>query len=229
MLNLQNLPKTVGLIMDGNGRWAQQRNSPRTEGHTAGIRKMIELAIHAFHCGVNNVVCYGLSTENLNRPKQEVEHIYKLVIDIFDTFTALFRQERACVKYVGNLNSLPAPVLASINRAEETLKEFENCGRTLYVAIAYGSRSEIVRAVNTAVERGIFVTEQDFLSLLDFPTEPELIIRTGGERRLSNFLLYQASYAELYFSDKLFPDFTKEDFDSALEWFSERKRRHGLI
>lgn len=223
------IPGSVGLIMDGNGRWAEGRGLTRKEGHTAGIYKMISIVAHAFSRGVNNMICYGLSTENLERPKEEIEHIYNLMIEVFDLFVSTFSKIKACVKYIGNTAALPQAVRESMERSQKALGAFAPYGKTIYIAVAYGSRREITEAVNYAVSRGERVTEESFLSMLGMPLEPELIIRTGGEHRLSNFLLYQASYSELYFSDKLFPDFTEEDFNEALLWFRGRKRRFGLV
>lgn len=227
-MNGISVPETVGLIMDGNGRWALQQNKSRLEGHTKGIVNMMTISAYAFDCGVKNMVCYGLSTENLKRAAEEVHHIYDLVIDAFGAFVSLFSEKRACVKFIGDLGALPEEVKASMRRSEEALRPFEGMGRTIYIAIAYGSRNEIVRAVNAAVERGEKVTEESFLKSLSMPCEPELIIRTGGEMRLSNFLLYQSSYSELYFTPTLFPDFSKEDLDEAFAWYATRKRRFGL-
>ena len=223
------LPKNIGLIMDGNGRWAMSRTDNRLAGHAAGIKNMISLVEHAFARGVENIVCYGLSTENLLRPKNEVDHIYDLVIGIYDYFISVFNKIGACVKYVGNLSALPKEVQASLKRSEDALDKFSGNGKTLYVAIAYGGRFDIISAVNAAVEKGEQVTEEQFMSMLSVPIEPDLIIRTGGEQRLSNFLLYQASYSELYFSDKMFPDFGNDDLDKALEWFASRKRNYGTV
>lgn len=223
------IPQTVGLIMDGNGRWSKKRNRSRLEGHTMGIHNMISLIAHAFECGVKNIICYGLSTENLKRPEEEVKHIYELIIQVFDLFISTFSKIQACVKYVGNTEALPSAIQESIKKTEAALSKYESSGRVIYIAIAYGSWFEITKAVNAAVERGEPVTPKSFLSLLDIPLQPELIIRTGGEQRLSNFLLYQASYSELYFTKKLFPDFSKRDMDKAFKWFQKRNRRFGLI
>ena len=223
------VPETVGLIMDGNGRWAKKHNGQRTEGHTKGIYHMISLVVHAFERGVKNVVCYGLSTENLARPKTEVEHIHKLMLEVFDCFVTAFTKIQACVRYIGKLDELPETVRNSMQRAQDALDKFKDNGKTLYVAVAYGSRHEIVDAINRAVESGQRVTEESFLAALSMPFEPDLIIRTGGEKRLSNFLLYQASYSELYFSPKLFPDFSDEELDKALLWYGRRKRRFGRV
>lgn len=215
--------------MDGNGRWAKKHNRERTAGHTEGIYRMISIAAHAFECGVKNVVSYGLSTENLERPKAEVEHIHQLMLDVFDYFVAAFTKIQACVRYIGKLDALPQRVRESMERAERALEQFAPNGKTLYVAVAYGSRHEIISAINQAVERGQRVSEESFLSMLSLPLEPDLIIRTGGEKRLSNFLLYQASYAELYFTPVLFPDFSNGDLEKALKWYSRRKRKFGLV
>lgn len=221
--------RNVGLIMDGNGRWAQMKNQPRLSGHTQGIENMITLIAHAFDCGVENIVCYGLSTENLFRAKEEIGHIYELMLDIYDRFVKMMKEKKAYVKYVGNTHLLPSTVQASMKRVEEELKEFKDSGRTAYIGIVYGSKNEIVNAVNRAVEKGETVDEDKFLSSLDVPINLDLIIRTGGEHRLSNFVLYQASYAELYFSDKFFPEYSPEDMSEAFEWYAGRKRRFGLV
>ena len=215
--------------MDGNGRWATERGLSRKDGHTKGIANMIELAVHAFSLGAESFVCYSLSTENLKRDKDELSHILGLIIKYFDTFIEICRKHRSAARYIGNLELLPPEIRASIARTEETLSEFSGEGRTMYIAIAYGSRDEIVRAVNNAVREGRSVDEKSFLSSLMLPVDLDLVIRTGGERRLSNFFLYQSSYAELYFSDKYFPDFTGEDLKEAVDWFASRNRRYGLL
>lgn len=224
-----SVPQTVGLIMDGNGRWAKKRNKRRLEGHTKGIYNMISLVAHAFERGVKNIICYGLSTENLDRPKEEVEHIFALVLDIFDLFVTTFSKIQTSVKYIGNIEVLPQAVRDSMKKSERALSKFASSGKVIYIAIAYGSWFEITKAVNEAVKIGSYVTPESFLSMLDFSLNPELIIRTGGEKRLSNFILYQASYSELYFSKKLFPNFTNRDMDKAFKWFQKRTRKFGLI
>lgn len=229
MKKSQVVPQTVGLIMDGNGRWAKKHRKHRMEGHKKGIYNMISLVAHSFERGVKSIICYGLSTENLARPEKEVEHIYKLMIEVFDLFVTTFSKLQASVKYIGDLGALPQAVRQSMQRSEEALSKFQSSGRVIYIGVAYGSRFEMVNAINTAVKKGEEVTEASFLSMLSMPLEPELIIRTGGEKRLSNFLLYQASYSELYFSKKLFPEFSGRDMDKAFKWFARRNRRFGLI
>lgn len=222
-----NVVKNLALIMDGNGRWAEQRGLPRSEGHTAGISRMLSLASYAFASGVQSVICYSLSTENLARSREEVSHIFELITQYADKFVATCEKLGVSVRFVGSLSLLPEEVQVSMASTEQRTKDFSTEGKTLYVAVAYGSRAEIVNAVNAAVAKKQFVTEQSFLQSLFYPVEPDLVVRTGGRHRLSNFVLYQASYAELYFSDKLFPDFTEDDLDKALTYYAEAERTFG--
>ena len=223
----KQIPKNVGIITDGNGRWAEKRGLSRSEGHTVGIMNMLRIIESAFALGAENVVCYSLSTENLARPRDELDHILSLVIKYFDKFVNTLKGLRVCTRIVGDLELLPENIRESLKRTEDILSEFDGCKRTLYIAVAYGGRSEIVNAVNRAVISGQTVTEESLLRLLCLPISLDLVIRTGGKRRLSNFFLYQCSYAELYFSDKLFPDFDSRDLEDAFEWFSNQKRSFG--
>lgn len=222
-------PENLAIIMDGNGRWAKQHNLSRAEGHTKGIENMMRLLAYSYDRGVKTATCYALSTENLKRDKTELKHILSLIGKVFDYFVSVFSKKQVSISYVGNLDLLPEEIRAHMKRTEEALSIYRNTGRVLYVAIAYGGRNEIIEAVNKAVMENKTVTEAEFLSMLSIPVEPDLIIRTGGEKRLSNFLLYQASYSELYFSDKMFPEFTTEDLDKTFEWYSGRKRKYGLV
>ncbi len=228
MQDFINVPESVGLIMDGNGRWMKNQGRSRLEGHTYGIANMTRLISHMLDRGVKNVVCYGLSTENLHRPQAEIEHIYQLIVDIYEPFVKMMEEKQACVKYAGNLEALPSYALASMKHAEQKLSRFADTGRCVYIGVAYGGRNEIVRAI-PSVQDAENLTEEEFLSRLSVPVNLDLIIRTGGEHRLSNFMLYQAAYAELYFSDKLFPEFTEQDLDQAFAWYNTRKRRFGLL
>ena len=222
-------PENIGIIMDGNGRWAQARGLARTAGHTEGMKNLIRLAAHAFERGAKSVTCYSMSTENLHRPADEVQHILGLVSQYAEPFVKAFYEKRVCAKFVGDLSLLPHEVRDSLEQTERTLSVFDGLGRTLYIAIAYGSRAEIVRAVNEAVRAGTPVTEESLLSALGLPMNLDLVIRTGGEQRLSNFFLYQCAYSELYFSDQYFPDFTTKDLDDVLAWYNGRTRRYGLL
>jgi len=223
------VPEHIGIIMDGNGRWAKQHDLSRTVGHTKGIENMMHLLAYAYDRGVKTATCYALSTENLKRDKAELDHILSLIGKVFDYFVSVFSKKQVSISYVGNRDLLPDEITAHMKRTEEALSVYRDSGKILYVAIAYGGRSEIIEAVNNAVRNNKTVTEEEFLSMLSVPVEPDLVIRTGGEKRLSNFLLYQTSYSELYFSDKLFPDFSTDDLDEAFDWYSKRKRNYGLV
>ena len=224
-----NLPEHVGIIMDGNGRWAKKRLLPRSAGHSAGMKRMIALAQKAKELGINYLTVYALSTENFMRPKDELEGLYSLIKKYFKVQVKKLVKGGAALKVIGDLSLLPQDVKEVIEsgiKLSPKSAEF-----TFIIAIGYGSRGEIVRAANAAVERGEKVTEEEFSSLLytcGVP-DPDLIIRTGGELRLSNFLLWQAAYAELYFTDVLFPDFTDRKFQKAIESYSSRERRFGGV
>lgn len=225
--DLQQLPTHVAIIMDGNGRWAKSRMLPRSIGHKNGMHRMIGLLEHAYDLGVNYMTVYALSTENLNRPKEELDGLFTLIREHF-----LVEMRKVCergvrLKVLGNTTLLPEDVREIIRKAEEETASFE--GKGLNIALAYGAREEIVRAANEAVKKGELLTEESLSSLLDTGNQPDpdLIIRTGKEQRLSNFLLYQAAYAELYFSDKMFPDFSDGDLEKAFAEYAKRTRRFG--
>lgn len=223
------IPENIALIMDGNGRWAKANQLSRSQGHTKGIENMIRLLGYAFESGVKTATCYALSTENLKRDPAELSHILSLIGKAFDYFVSVFAKMQVSVSYVGNLSLLPDEIREHMKRTEDALSSYKSTGKTIYIAIAYGGRNEIIDAVNRAVKTQTIVTEDNFLSMLSVPIEPDLIVRTGGEKRLSNFLLYQASYSELYFSDKMFPDFSVQDLHDAFDWYSSRKRNYGLV
>ncbi|MCD7729418.1 MAG: di-trans,poly-cis-decaprenylcistransferase [Clostridia bacterium] len=229
MADSERLPVHVGIIMDGNGRWAKQRLRPRSYGHDAGMKRVMKLATHARERGIKYLTLYTLSTENLNRPQEELEGIYNLFRRYFGEYASKLAKDNIKVRIIGDISVLPPDVQEKMLQA--CSHKADNPDLTLIFAINYSSRAEIVRAANMAVERGGKVTEESFSRLLytgDLP-DPDLIIRTGREVRLSNFLLWQAAYAELYFTDILFPDFNNAAFDKALKDFSLRDRRYGKI
>ncbi|MBE5752506.1 MAG: di-trans,poly-cis-decaprenylcistransferase [Clostridiales bacterium] len=223
----ENLPRHIAIIMDGNGRWAKSRLMPRMFGHKAGLTRMIDLLEHAYDRGVDYVTVYALSTENLNRPKAELEGLYELIRTRFTSLLDRIFKRGIRLKILGDISLLPKDVQKTLTDAEKESEHF--VGKGFNIALAYGARAEIVRAVNLAVEKGEKVTEKTFADLLYTCSQPEpdLIIRTGKEKRLSNFLLYQSAYAELYFSDKMFPEFSNEDLDEAFLDYSKRTRRFG--
>lgn len=222
-----NLPKHIAIIMDGNGRWAKKRLMPRSMGHKQGLSRMISLLEHAYEVGVDYVTVYALSTENLKRPQEELNGLFDLIRTRFAEALDRICEKGVRLTVLGDLSLLPDDVQKIVRDSETKTAGFT--GKGVNIALAYGSRAELVRAVNLAVEKGEKVTEESLSSLLytGGQPDPDLIIRTGKEKRLSNFLLYQAAYAELYFSDKMFPEFTEKDLDKAIEDFSRRARRFG--
>ena len=221
------IPRHIALIMDGNGRWAKARLMPRSLGHKFGMERMIGLMERAFELGVEYITVYALSTENLNRPKEEVDALFNLLRTYFKDYIGKVCARGARLRAIGDISLLPEDVQKIIRDAEAETAHYT--GRGINVAVAYGARDELVRAMNTAIERGEKVTEADVSKLLytaEIP-DPDLIIRTGNEVRLSNFLLYQAAYAELYFSAKMFPEFSDKDLENAIVEYSKRTRRFG--
>ena len=221
------IPRHIAIIMDGNGRWAKKRLLPRSVGHKYGMERMIGLMEHAFELGVEYITVYALSTENLKRPKEELEGLFNLLRNHFKEYLGRVCSRGVRLRAVGDVSLLPEDVQTILRDSEAETAKYE--GKGINVAVAYGSRDEIVHAVNRAVEAGEKVTEESFARLLytaDVP-DPDLVIRTGKEVRLSNFLLYQSAYAELYFSDKMFPEFSDKDLDKAIVSFSGRTRRFG--
>lgn len=227
-MDKSKLPVHVGVIMDGNGRWAKKRLMPRKLGHKSGMDRLIGLSEHAKESGVKYLTVYALSTENLSRrSKDEIEGLLGLIRKYFTTQVKKLFERGSGVKVIGDTAALPEDVVKILADAEKSSPE--NPDFTLVFAINYGGRGEIINAVNRAVEKGAKITAEQFESLLytDGIPEPDLIIRTGGEMRLSNFLTYQSAYAELYFTDVLFPDFSDAEFDKALQSYASRERRFG--
>lgn len=223
------IPRHVAVIMDGNGRWAKKRLLPRGAGHRAGMKRMIGLAEHAFDAGVEYFTAFALSTENLQRPQEELDGIFSLFREYFKSNVETLKKKQVALRVIGNLSLLPADVAELISSGVESTKT--GTRGTLILAIGYGGRQDIVQAVNEAVRRGKEVSVGEFdglLSTCGIP-EPDLLIRTGKEVRLSNFLLWQSAYTELYFSDKLFPDFSDKELDGAILAYGERDRRFGKV
>jgi undecaprenyl diphosphate synthase len=221
------LPVHVGIIMDGNGRWAKKRLMPRSYGHRAGMNTMIKLAERAKELGIHYLTVYALSTENLSRPKEELDGLFNLLRLYFTENLKKLYAAHCGVKIIGDLTVLPEDVATLLYNGEKNSPE--GAEFILTFAINYGGRAEILNAVNKAIAAGKQLDRQGFEQLLytNGLPDPDLIIRTGGELRLSNFLTYQSAYAEFYFTDVLFPDFNAKEFDKAIESFSKRDRRFG--
>ena len=213
--------------MDGNRRWARKRLLHPSAGHSAGLNRMISLAEKAKELGVRYMTVYAFSTENFARPQDELDKIFDLLRKKIDDCVKKLIKVGAAVRVIGDVSLFPDDIQKLI--AEGVAKSPENSGFTFIMALGYGARNEITRAVNLAVKGGKEVTEAEFAGLLytDGIPDPDLIIRPGGEQRLSNFLLWQAAYAELYFSKVLFPDFTGRELERAFADYASRDRRFG--
>ncbi|MBE7086750.1 MAG: di-trans,poly-cis-decaprenylcistransferase [Clostridiales bacterium] len=223
------IPTHVGIIMDGNGRWATLRGKKRSYGHNAGSNNVDRIVTHAFNRGVKTLTLYAFSSENWARPKEEVDELMRLLKVYFKKFIKKVLKNKIRLFVMGDMSKLSPDIVKIIEEDMEATKHLTD--HVLNIAINYGSRSEIVMAVNKLLAEGKEVTEQGIsenLYTAEFG-EPDLIIRTGGELRLSNFMMYQGAYSELYFTDVLWPDFDEGELDKALSSFSERKRRFGKI
>ncbi|KJR42695.1 Di-trans-poly-cis-decaprenylcistransferase-like protein [Candidatus Magnetoovum chiemensis] len=220
----------MGIIMDGNGRWANLRGLPRVEGHKQGVHRSKDIIDIAINTGIKSLTLYAFSVENWKRPEAEVQTLMELLSDYLYNEVDYLLEKGARFKIIGNKNKLSPMINYLIARAEEMTAD--NTGMTLLLAVSYGGRDEIIRTVRKMALNGYDLTnlkEEDFQANLDTEDNNpvDLIIRTGGEQRLSNFLIWQAAYSELYFTDTLWPDFTKDEFYQALHSYKQRERRFG--
>ena len=220
------VPNHVGIIMDGNRRWAKEKNKKTIEGHLAGANRIISLAKYIFDKGVKYLSIYAFSTENFNRSAEEVSYLMGLIIKFFNERVNELHDYNIKIVVSGLRDNLSKDVLKCIDNVVELTKN--NTDGVLNVCLNYGGRREIVDAVNKIKEANITVTEETFGKYLynDLP-DLDFVIRTSGEERISNFMLWQISYAEFYFPKVYFPDFDEKEFDKALEIYNNRKRRFG--
>ncbi len=220
------VPNHVGIIMDGNRRWAKEKNKKTIEGHLAGANRIISLAKYIFDKGVKYLSIYAFSTENFNRSAEEVSYLMGLIIKFFNERVHELHDYNIKIVVSGLRDNLSKDVLKCIDNVVELTKN--NTGGVLNVCLNYGGRREIVDAVNKIKEANITVTEDSFGKYLynDLP-DLDFVIRTSGEERISNFMLWQISYAEFYFPKVYFPDFDEKEFDKALEIYNNRNRRFG--
>ncbi len=228
----RTIPKHIGIIMDGNGRWAEMRGLPRLEGHRRGVVRVKEIIDTAYKMGVEVLTLYAFSLENWMRPKDEVSVIMGLLEDTLKEELDTFIEREIRFRVIGNRDKLTEGLKSSIEFVESMT---ENCKRfTIQCALSYGGRDELIRAIKKAVFLNIPANEitEDYISnLLDTTgvPDPDLIIRTSGEQRLSNFLLWQSAYSEFYFTPTLWPDFTKEELLESIYEYQMRDRRFGNI
>lgn len=227
-----SLPRHVAIIMDGNGRWAKQRGLPRIEGHRAGAKNVRKVARAFADHGVKYLTLFAFSTENWDRPKEEVTGLLHLLSQSIDEEIQRFHRSNIKLVHIGKPDRLPLELKRKVKSATELTKD--NTGMTLCLAFDYGSRSEIVDAVRCIKEGNVSpesISETIFSSYLgtaDIP-DPDLLIRTGGEFRLSNFLLWQVAYSELYFTPVSWPDFNEKEIEKALLDYKQRQRRFGNL
>ena len=233
-IDLDNIPRHVAIIMDGNGRWAQKQGEIRVFGHTSGVESVREALTAAGEIGVEHLTLYAFSTENWNRPKQEVDALMDLLVSTITNEITSLNENKVRLSAIGNIDSLPTHCQQELARGIEETKE--NSGVNLNLALSYSSKWEMVNAIQKIVEevqsKKLEVGEineeiiSSYLSTANLP-DPELMIRTSGEHRISNFLLWQLAYAEFYFTDILWPDFKKDDFYRAILEYQNRERRFG--
>lgn len=229
-----NIPRHVAIIMDGNGRWAKQKHLTRTQGHAEGIKRVEEIVAAAQAMGIKMLTLFTFSTENWRRPESEVSILMKMLTNVLQEKIRTLKENNIKFQVIGRRDNVPASVLNVFQMAIDETKN--NDGLITNLAFNYGARQEIVdafkkmalevKAGTLAVENIKEETVQKFLYTKDFP-DPDLLIRTSGERRISNFLLWQLSYAEFYFTDTFWPDFNKEQFEKAIADYQKRERRYG--
>ncbi|HIS63675.1 MAG TPA: isoprenyl transferase [Candidatus Scybalomonas excrementigallinarum] len=230
------IPQHVAIIMDGNGRWAKKRFMPRSYGHVQGSKVVEKVIRAAGEMGIKYLTVYAFSTENWKRPEEEVGTLMKLLNNYLDDCIKKCKKNNMRVKVIGEIHRLSPELQEKIVRLEEESKEYDGIQFTM--ALNYGSRDEMVRAMRkmTAdVKKGVIaeeeITEEFFASYLDTAgmPDPDLMIRTSGEERLSNFMMWQLAYTEFYFTDVLWPDFGKEELIKAVEYYNGRDRRFGAV
>jgi undecaprenyl diphosphate synthase len=231
-----NIPRHIGIIMDGNGRWAKARGLPRTAGHRAGTDAVKTIVRACGELGVSYLTIYTFSAENWGRPKPEVTMLMDLMVEMVRREIRDLHSNNVRLLAIGDLGKLPPQTRKALQNGIESTKD--NTGLNLILAVSYGSRAEIVHAVkavalDAARNPGIIDTIDEaafsrYLYTADYP-DPELIIRTSGEQRISNFLLWQSAYSEFYSTEVLWPDFGKEDLVAAIEDFNKRDRRYGKV
>lgn len=231
-----NIPQHVAIILDGNGRWAKAKGMPRNYGHAQGSKNVEKICEEAWRMGIKYLTVYAFSTENWNRPKEEVDALMKLLRNYMKTCLKTAAKNDMKVRVIGDITRLDEDIQKRILELEEATKD--NGGLNFQIAINYGSRDEITRAVRALakdVKEGKLMPEEvdetcieRYLDTHDIP-DPDLLIRTSGEQRLSNYLLWQLAYTEFYFTDVPWPDFSKQELEKAIEQYNHRDRRYGGV
>lgn len=227
---MTQMPEHIGIIMDGNGRWAKLRGLPRTQGHREGLEAAKKVVRQASEMGIRYVTLYTFSTENWKRTADEVGFLMSLIKKHLRNELAFYAENGIRVRHMGDLSALPADIAGEITDIAARTAHYSKT--SVVLAINYGGRDEIIRAVKKIPAGNVSeLTEETFSGYFDIPELPpmDLLIRTGGEQRISNFLLWQSAYAELYFSDMLWPDWNGDCLETAVESFRRRDRRYGGV
>lgn len=229
-IDLNRLPEHIGIIMDGNGRWAKKRGLPRSAGHKAGAEALKKIITEANKLGIKYATVYAFSTENWKRPKDEVDYLMSLLMDYLVNAEKTLSGENVVIRAIGSRKELSEEMQRQIIKTEEFTKN--NTGIVMNIALNYGGRDEIVNAVNEIVKNGEADINADVIEKYLYTAgqpDVDLLIRTSGEVRLSNFMLWQVSYAEMWFTDKLWPDFKPKDLHKAIFDYQQRGRRFGGV
>lgn len=231
-IDMENIPKHVAIIMDGNGRWAKGRKIPRTLGHRAGVEALQNIVETAGEIGIQYLSLFAFSTENWKRPEQEVSALMMLLKEFLKKEAKRLHKNNVKIMTIGDIGRLPEDIVNEINKVKELTRN--NSKLHLIIALNYGGRDELIRAVKKAVKDNKQEEDineeliQGYLDTKGIP-DPDLLIRTSGEYRLSNFMLWQCAYTEFWFTDTYWPDFSGKDFKKAIEDFQNRDRRYGRI
>ena len=233
-IDINNIPKHIGIIMDGNGRWAKKRNLPRSYGHKAGVETIRRIIKECNRLGVKYLTLYAFSTENWKRPEDEVSALMGLLVEYLKKEFKELNKNQVVINYIGDISKLPLRCQDELIKAKENTKS--NKGVVMNLALNYGGRAEIIKAINCFLkdhngEENLRITEEvlgSYLYTKGMP-DPDIIIRPSGEQRLSNFLLWQCAYTEFWYSDILWPDFTEKDLQQAIIDYQNRERRFGGI
>lgn len=236
-IDIKKLPEHVAIIMDGNGRWAKNKNMPRTYGHFEGTKRVVDIVRSASNLGIKNLTLFAFSTENWNRPESEVNRLMELVIIFIDKYIEELNEKNVILKIFGEYKVMPENVVKKLEYAKNLTKD--NDGMILNICLNYGGKQEILRAAKNFAkaskdlddEKIDSIDESYFESFLYSKDQKpvDLLIRTGGELRISNFLLYQSAYAEMYFTDCMWPDFNENEFCKSIVEFQSRNRRFGGV
>jgi undecaprenyl diphosphate synthase len=236
MVEKKNIPRHIAIIMDGNGRWAKEKGLPRSAGHRQGVERVKEIVKAAAGMGIKAITFFAFSAENWSRPKREISILLRYLDSFLDREIAELHKNNIRFKVIGREKPIPDKLIKKLRKAQETTKD--NTGLTVVLALNYGSRQEIVDAVKqfsqSLLKGQVSIDDlneasfQDYLYTSGLP-DPDLLIRTSAENRLSNFLLWQLSYAELYFPKKCWPEFRGEDLEKAVQIYQKRERRFGGV